>query len=472
MGIEKKIRTKFSIVKPMDVIILMVVFVMFIALIIGVAIRTRSYKENQILLIQDSMRMLAQTQKVQFERYIDEKVNLLKGLATFPDIYEMEDDRQKLFIKERSEILGFEQLFVMRDNGVAYYIEEDLYRNQKYEPFYNHVMENDVYVTEPFYGGDETITTICVSIINSNGKKVGALCGTLELDRIQEMFKENKMFLNGTSFLVNRNGYYMAAEDMEKVHNKVTIYTEKESDILLVKRAFDEKSDQEGIIIQNGIEYLVNVTYLEDFNWAIVLCVEKKEVVSGLKYIDIWCVASIVVVVLIILCVLRIVMYWHKSDKKMNTDTLTGVRSRAYMEQLLEQMDTVSKADVSVIYLDLNNFKYVNDTYGHDAGDSILRIFADTLIEIFGKEGYVGRIGGDEFMVVLRNIGDNQINELCAQVKNILKDRSKELSFEYTISTSYGFYTRKKGELESLDYIVKKADENMYLYKEKYKLGK
>lgn len=135
MGIEKKIRTKFSIVKPMDVIILMVVFVMFIALIIGVAIRTRSYKENQILLIQDSMRMLAQTQKVQFERYIDEKVNLLKGLATFPDIYEMEDDRQKLFIKERSEILGFEQLFVMRDNGVAYYIEEDLYRNQKYEPF-------------------------------------------------------------------------------------------------------------------------------------------------------------------------------------------------------------------------------------------------------------------------------------------------------------------------------------------------
>lgn len=286
------------------------------------------------------------------------------------------------------------------------------------------------------------------------------------------MFKENKMFLNGTSFLVNRNGYYMAAEDMEKVYNKVTIYTEKESDILLVKRAFDEKSDQEGIIIQNGIEYLVNVTYLEDFNWAIVLCVEKKEVVSGLKYIDIWCVASIVVVVLIILCVLRIVMYWHKSDKKMNTDTLTGVRSRAYMEQLLEQMDTVSKADVSVIYLDLNNFKYVNDTYGHDAGDSILRIFADTLIEIFGKEGYVGRIGGDEFMVVLRNIDDNQINELCAQVKNILKDRSKELSFEYIISTSYGFYTRKKGELESLDYIVKKADENMYLYKEKYKLGK
>ena len=237
----------------------------------------------------------------------------------------------------------------------------------------------------------------------------------------------------------------------------------------MIKKAFEEKADQEGIIVQNGIEYQANVTYLEDFDWAIVQCIETEEIFKDLSYIDLWRQSSLIIVFIIILCVVRITLYWHQSDKKINTDTLTGCSSRAAMQNLLDRLEREKQSDIGVIYLDLNKFKYVNDTYGHDVGDQILCIFSDTLVEVFGRAGYVGRMGGDEFIVVLLNIPEDQIAYLCEEVQKRLVEKSKELAFDYTISTSYGFAIRRRGSEDILDDVVTKADERMYCYKENHR---
>lgn len=455
--------------KPVDAGVLIVVFVMFVLLIVGMSTGTAQYKRNQVLLVHDSMDILADNQKVQFEQYIDNKVSLLQGLATFPEIYEMDTEMQRAFIKGRSKALGFHHLFIMKSDGMAFYIEENLCRNQKDEQFFKDVMKNNIYITEPFYGADATTMTISVSIYDKNRNKVGALCGAIELKEIQEMFRENRMFMNGKSYLINRRGYYVAAENMDKVYNKVTIYGEAYSEVSLIKRAFEKREDQTGTIIQNHMEYQANVTYLKDFDWAIVQCVETEEIFKDLTYIDAWQYVSLAIVVVIILFVIRITIYWHRSDKKINTDTLTGCSSRAAMQNLLESLNDTEQYDVSVIYLDLNKFKQINDNYGHDYGDKILCIFCDVLVEVFGKNGYVGRIGGDEFMIILLNAKDEEIEELCKEVNERLKARSKELEIDYTISTSYGFATRRRGSKESLDDIVTKADERMYCYKENHR---
>lgn len=466
---KKNVLNKITHMKPLDSGILIAVFVMFVLLIAGVSIATTRYKERQILLVQESMEILADNQRVQFEQYVNNKVFLLQGLVTFPQIYEMNTERQKEFIKSRSEALGFHHLFIMKKDGMAYYIEENLCRNQKNEPFFNDVMDNDVYITEPFYGKDATTMTISVSILDKNQKKVGALCGAIELESVRQMFMENRMFLKGSSLLINRDGNFISADDIEKVYTKTSVFEQNNTDVSLIVKAFDEKRDQKGIIVLEGIEYQTNVTYLERFDWVIIQCIKRETIFKGLEYIDIWRYISIGIVVIIILCVIRIVIYWHRSDKKMNTDTLTGCNSRAAMQNLLDYLNYTKKYDAGVVYFDLNKFKEVNDTYGHEVGDKVLCIFAHTLKEVFDDFGYVGRIGGDEFMVILLNKEEEEIVEMCHKVQDILLEESKKLDFNYTITTSYGCAMRRRGSDEELNEIVTKADDRMYCYKENHR---
>lgn len=465
---KKLISNKISYIRPIDRVILIVVFLAFVLLIVAMGIGTKRYKHNQILLVQDSMDILADNQEIQFEQYIRDKVSLLQGLTKFPEIYQMDRQRQKDFIKSKSKALGFHHLFVADTDGIVFYVEEDLCRDQKNEIFFHDIMNNNIYITEPFYGADATTMTISVSIFNG-GQKVGALCGAIELKEIQEMFRKNRMFLNGSSYLINRKGYYMASEDMNKVYNKVTIYKESGAETALIEKAFVERKDQSGTMLYDDAECQVNITYLKNFDWAILQCVKTEEIFKDLEYIDIWQYTSLAIVAIIIICVIRIAVYWNHSNKKINTDTLTGCGSRLAMQNLIERLNSSKQFDVAVIYLDLNKFKQINDTCGHDTGDKILCIFSEVLVSVFGNDGYVGRIGGDEFMVVMLNTDEAEIVTLCEKVNTQLIDKVKELELPHMISTSYGYAIREKGSNANLKTIVDKADERMYDYKEKHR---
>lgn len=138
------------------------------------------------------------------------------------------------------------------------------------------------------------------------------------------------------------------------------------------------------------------------------------------------------------------------------------------MEKLLAWLNKEKQYDITIVYFDLNHFKQLNDTYGHDTGDNILCIFSTLLTSIFGESGYVGRIGGDEFIVVLRNTSEEETLRLCNQVTIQLKEQSNALQLKHNLSTSYGYAIRKRGSTESLDNIITKADEAMYTYKRMY----
>ena len=85
------------------------------------------------------------------------------------------------------------------------------------------------------------------------------------------------------------------------------------------------------------------------------------------------------------------------SDKRINTDHLTGCFTRAVLESSLNEQDGI----YSVLFCDLDNFKLINDAYGHAVGDEILRTFGDFLLRSTRRSDYVIRYGGDEFVVVL-----------------------------------------------------------------------
>lgn len=469
MSKNNKKPKKIPYIKKIDAVVLTMVFVMFVVLIVSVSVSTDKYKENQLALIQDSLDILADNQRVQFENYISEKIETLESLAAYSDIYSMSTDRQSRFLRNRAESFGFHHMFVMSADGTGFYVDEAKFRDQSTEVFFQNVMDNDVYITEPFYEEYATTMTISVSIINEENQKVGALCGAMELSDLQQMFSENKLFLDGETFLLNRYGTYVAAKDMQKVYAGKSVYSETNSQFSLVGDAFKKRQDQTGTVIRNGEEYIANVSYLKDYDWVIVQCIKKDEVFKDLRYIDFWKYGSLAIVVIIILCVLRIALYWKKSEKRLDTDTLTGCNSRAAMESRLERLEKAKQYDITIIYMDLNKFKHINDTYGHDKGDEILCIFSNVLQEVFKSNGYVGRIGGDEFMVILLNTEEDEILRMCQMVDERLREESGKLNFDVEVSTSYGYATRKRKDTESLDKIIMMADANMYEYKEKHR---
>lgn len=469
MRLGKKLGNKITYIKKHDAASLIIVLVMFLVLIAGIFVVSNNYKDNQEKLIEDAMELQSQSHKEKFEAFIEDKVKLLQGIASFPAVSSMVQKKQSELLKNRANELGFLHLFVMDMKGQGFYIDEGITKDQSTEPFFYNISSSHVYITEPFYGQDKTFTTVCVSIFDIKEEKIGTLCGAVKLDSLKGVLAESETLLDGELILVNREGTYIYSNNMQKVYDKQKIYDEKKSDYELVVQSFDTKRDQMGVITIDGKEYKAYVTYLADYDWAIIQCVEMSRIFEDLKYIDVVKYGALFIVIVLVICVSRIAIYWRASQRRINTDTLTGCNSRAAMEAIIDNADKAVDQDITLIYLDLNKFKYVNDTYGHEVGDKVLCVYSKSLMKIFGRIGFVGRMGGDEFMVILAGVKKDVALKLCQKLESILVEDSKQLDFDYTISTSYGIATRLKGSYTPIEDLMVEADERMYNFKEEHR---
>lgn len=469
MRLGKKLGNKITYIKKLDAASLIIVLAMFLVLIAGIFVVSNNYKKNQEKLIEDAMELQSQSHKEKFEAFIEDKVKLLQGIASFPAVSSMVQKKQSELLKNRANELGFLHLFVMDTKGQGFYIDEGITKDQSTEPFFYNISGSHVYITEPFYGQDKTFTTVCVSIFDIKEEKIGTLCGAVKLDSLKGVLAESETLLDGELILVNREGTYIYSNNMQNVYDKQKIYDEKKSDYELVAQSFDTKRDQMGVITIDGKEYKAHVTYLADYDWAIIQCVEMSRIFEDLKYIDVVKYGALFIVIVLVICVSRIAIHWRASQRRINTDTLTGCNSRAAMEALIDNADKAVDQDLTLIYLDLNKFKYVNDTYGHEVGDKVLCVYSKSLMKIFGRIGFVGRMGGDEFMVILAGVKKDVALKLCQKLESILVEDSKQLDFDYTISTSYGIATRLKGSYTPIEDLMVEADERMYNFKEEHR---
>lgn len=426
----------------------------------------KSSKENQMQMVGEALDTLAMNHKSQMESFIEENMETLELLATFPEIYEMDREAQRAFLKGRAPKAGFTHFFVVDMEGQGYYIDEDLVRDHSQELFFQWLTENETYVTSPFYTEDKAISTLSVPIYDKERNKVGYLCGALNLMQIRSLFSGNQFILDGEWFLVNAQGQYMAHRDMNKVTKQENVFSEKNSELSLIHKAIMDKEDQQGIITLKGKTWLSRVLYMEDYQWVLVVSCKEDAILKDLTRLDVLRMLHTLGMVLLFMLLLRLVYCWKKSDKKNYTDTLTKCNSRAYYERVLEKLERNSEHRISVIYMDLNNFKEVNDTFGHEQGDKVLIAFAKSLMEAFKKHGFVARLGGDEFVCIMLDAQEEQINRLIKLVHEKLQARIAKEGLPAFVTTSYGVAHREKSYLGKLSDVTVEADKKMYEYKE------
>jgi diguanylate cyclase (GGDEF)-like protein len=144
-------------------------------------------------------------------------------------------------------------------------------------------------------------------------------------------------------------------------------------------------------------------------------------------------------------------------------DNLTGLPNRVSGDEKMAELDR-SEDDFCLLSLDLNGLKEVNDNAGHPAGDKLLRSFADTLLSVFGSLGTCARIGGDEFLVLIRTTTAEEVDErlrLLDQKLLILDEEDQDVNH----SVSYGYAFRHEAEEKDAHTVFMLADKRMYDFK-------
>jgi diguanylate cyclase (GGDEF)-like protein len=151
--------------------------------------------------------------------------------------------------------------------------------------------------------------------------------------------------------------------------------------------------------------------------------------------------------------------------KLASTDNLTGIYNRHYFETILiRELDRSNRYGVSLslIMFDVDHFKSINDTYGHDVGDSVLRKLTSVVKHAIRESDYFVRWGGEEFIILCPEITHEQGRVVAEKVRHVISETTFDTVGK--ITASFGATSYKKSERS--ESFLKRADELLYRAKD------
>lgn len=206
-------------------------------------------------------------------------------------------------------------------------------------------------------------------------------------------------------------------------------------------------------------EYLRKVIMSEDDLYTFEYCTLDRSSYKVMSVIPVEWKGSILSKVMLIA---QDIGQKHELEKLANTDALTGLYNERYLSERLKRNVKLRKK-FAMFYLDLDRFKPVNDTYGHDMGDRLLKAVSRRLCKCIRKTDYAFRIGGDEFSLIIEegNINDEFCEMMVRRIKSVI-DRPFDIEGRLlSVDTSCG-YAIYPEHSQKIDEIRIMADHRMY----------
>jgi diguanylate cyclase (GGDEF)-like protein len=145
-------------------------------------------------------------------------------------------------------------------------------------------------------------------------------------------------------------------------------------------------------------------------------------------------------------------------------DPLTGIGNRRHIEMHIKAellMFQEASNPFGLLFIDIDHFKMVNDTYGHEMGDKVLRMIANTLRHSLRTTDTIGRWGGEEFLVLLNNINRNDMESVANKLRSLVSRSRLDGEHEHlSVTISIGATIASKED--TMETLTHRADQLMY----------
>ena len=291
--------------------------------------------------------------------------------------------------------------------------------------------------------------------------------GTVNLDiavSSESAFLESKNLYDGTYVIINQEGEIVAASGLDGYSDKV-IYKAKQ--LLSQEILTAEATDEEGVSL--GSDYVYVKTF-ENVPWKLYYIKNKWDIYINTFYY----VGMMFIVILLLLRVKTLIIRLSSSrdelERQALTDPMTKLYNRRYLSEITQHLLGLMRrngSELSVVMLDIDKFKNVNDTYGHQVGDDVIIKLAQTLQQFTRKSDVIFRLGGEEFLVLLPETSlegaMSMAETLRSEVEKLLLLLGDEIELRFTISIGV---SEVKRDEKSFDLSMTRADTALYEAKE------
>lgn len=453
--------------------VLIMILLSFIPLVLLSAISThylrKSLEEETI----NQCRELATEVKLQIDGYLDRALTGIKIIASDPAVRTFDLPQVRVFLlqvrKEYPDIsftLDDAQgnQVVRGDDVVLVNVWDRAY-------FQSALQGNKEAISEGVLSRNtnEFVVNLGTPVRDETGAIVGVMQGAIALTKISEFVTE--LSTRGTvAYVIDNNGKILAHPDVNLVKGRFDM-----SGVSFVKEGLAERKNGFSIIGATAAEKKL-VTYLYDLRTGWLICLEVPYAVIANKTQTLTVILGLVtaVVLAIVGALVLYIAKRKKNEEKLmelaTVDELTNIANRRYFIKIAEGQMKLSRRRGSpfcILMIDADNFKLINDTYGHDIGDLTLKKIVEICRYKLQEVDFIGRWGGEEFAVLLPETDLEQgaiVAERIRQAVQAILISTGQGSVQVTISIGVAV---NSSEDPDVDAVLKKADVALYAAKVK-----
>ena len=367
--------------------------------------------------------------------------------------------------------------FLVSEKSKSYYTAKGMLdtvdktppNNQWYFDFQKAPELNEINIDYNTHMGTELIMFINHKILDSDYHMIGATGIGLKTSYINDMLKIFRQRYQFSVYFVDEKGKVVIAEQsVNKLQNL--------SDIPELANQLPDiigKGCQVFDYNQAGEAYLLNRKYIEELDLYLIVEANVNNFTKLAKetlYLNIF-ISAVITLLISLIIVLYVKKIHLKLDRLASIDELTELPNRRSFHEQLAQFSLLKKRNnnpLSLIFIDVDNFKNINDTKGHHVGDKVLKSLAETLNNNIRKSDFVARWGGEEFVILLINTDINQGQIIAEQLRSKVANSTNLLSSnQQQVTISLGL-TEVTNE-DTIDTVLKRADDALYKAKSKGK---
>lgn len=291
-------------------------------------------------------------------------------------------------------------------------------------------------------------------LYDEDGEMMGTVGIAHDITDLENIDIELQLIINAMQFAIlisNKN------DDIINVNNKFVEYFNIEKDVIVKYNYRSWLKENLSLVTPIDESGCFECSNLKNLKLQVLKCHEKIILDTFQKEMG-------------KLCIFRDVTKERELEKKLihtsNTDYLTGLYNRRYLYEYMKHFTKVNQ--ITILYIDLDNFKSINDIYGHQMGDEILVLTSSILKKNFSRD-LISRIGGDEFLIIsLRDLSMKEImNKASLLIKDLKEAYINKTNFIH-LSSSIGI-TTAYNKVINLDELIKQSDLALYEAKRKGK---